>query len=171
MILLISIFFEQKPQNYSFGITYIGNEAMADEDFDLIVSALSESVKQTSGCEKINIEEITMQPDGGTGRQTALSRLWGGDGVIYIADYTLIRSIIDDDELFAPLPDFLEAEIFSDSGVPLAKSLKSFSGLSLSADYENLCIFIRSSEAGDKDISGYYERNYDTAVSALSAIK
>lgn len=171
VIFVIALLFEEKPRNYGFGITYIGKESMAQEDFYMLTSALSEGVRQKNDCENINIEEITMKPDEGTGRQTALSRLWGGDGVIYIADYALVRSIIDDDSLFAPLPDSLEADIFSDSGVPLAKSLESFSGVSLSKDYENLCIFIRSFEAENKGLSEYYENNYDAAVSAISEIK
>ena len=110
-------------------------------------------------------------PDEGSGRQNALARLLYGDGVIYIADYSLVRSIVDDDGLFAPLPKELEGDIFGADKKAVAKSLKSFGDLSLSRDYEGLCVFIRSSETEDKELSRYMSENYDAACEVLMKIE
>ncbi len=170
--LLIVCLFTERPGNYSFGITYIANERMAEADFNKLTGAMRDALSGISGYENadIDVEEISIMPDEGTGRQNALSRLLYGSGVIYIADYDVVRSIVDDDGLFAPLPDSVGGDIES-GGKVLAKSLKSFGDLGLSYDYDNLCIFIRSDDTEDKDLSSYMRENYDAACLVLEKIE
>lgn len=172
-VFLLILFLPEKANSYDFGITFITEDSMLTVDSEGIAEAISEAVKEIPGYEEasISVEEIAVRPDEGSGRQNALSRLLYGDGVIYVADYDLVRSIVDDDELFALLPDELEADIFCDSGFAAAKSLKSFSGLELLGSCDGLCIFIRSDVTEDKALSEYLKNNYEAACSALLKIK
>lgn len=172
-LFLFLLFLPEKANKYDFGIAFITEERMLTADSERLTEAISEALKEISGYEEasISVEEIDTQPDEGSGRQNALSRLLYGDGVIYVADYELVRSIIDDDELFAVLPNELEADIFCESGFAVAKSLKSFSGLDFQGEYDDLCIFIRSDIAEDKALSEYLKNNYEAACKALMKIK
>ena len=170
-VLIVSIFAE-RPADYSFGITYIANNRMAAADFETLTGAMKAALNTIPGYENADtdIDEISIMPDEGSGRQNALARLLYGDGVIYIADYELVRSIVDDDELFAPMPDSLGGDIKSGERV-LAKSLGSFKSLGLSRNYDDLCIFIRSDETEDKSLSSYMRKNYDAACTVLEKIE
>lgn len=173
VLFLVLLFWPEGAQSSDFGITYIANERMAEADFNKLTGAMRDALSGISGYENadIDVEEISIIPDEGTGRQNALARLLYGDGVIYIADYSLVKSIVDDDGLFAPLPKELEGDIFGADKKAVAKSLKSFGDLSLSRDYEGLCVFIRSSETEDKELSRYMSENYDAACEVLMKIE
>lgn len=172
LLFLIALYWPEKANSYSFGITYIASERMTTEDFNSLTGLMASLVKEELGDGiEINVEEITTELDEGSGRQNAMARLLYGDGVIYIAEYELVRSIVDDDELFAVLPDEIEADILKDDMSFAAKSLDSFENVKLSKEYPKLCVFIRSSVSGDKDTARYLEANYDTAVNVLLKIK
>lgn len=172
-VFLAALFWPEKAESYAFGITYIAENRMRAEDFSHLTGEMCDALKSVPGYEDadVNIEEIAIWPDEGSGRQNALARLLYGDGVIYIADYELVRSIVDDDALFAPLPEELEGDILGSDGAPLAKTLKSFGDISLSEDYDGLCIFIRSDDTADSGLSDYMRRNYDAACKVLRKIE
>lgn len=173
VLFLVLLFWPEGAQSSDFGITYIASGRMTEADFSHLTGEMCDALKTVPGYENanVNIDEIAIMPDEGSGRQNALARLLYGDGVIYIADYSLVRSIVDDDGLFAPLPKELEGDIFGADKKAVAKSLKSFGDLSLSRDYEGLCVFIRSSETEDKELSRYMSENYDAACEVLMKIE
>lgn len=171
-LFLVLLFWPEGANNYDFGITYIASGHMASSDFEKLTGAITEAVKEELGEEaEINIEEMTTEFDEGSARQTAMARLLYGDGVIYIAEYELVRDIVDDDELFAPLPDELGADILNSASYPAAKSLQSFGGISLDGSYPELCIFIRSDVAEENGMAAYLKENYAAAVNVLLKLK
>lgn len=172
LLFLVLLFWPEGANIYDFGITYIASEHMASSDFEKLTGAVTDAVKAELGENaEINIEEITTEFDEGSARQTAMARLLYGDGVIYIAEYELVRDIVDDDELFAPLPDELDADILNSTSQPAAKSLQSFSGISLDGSYPKLCVFIRSEVAEEEAMAAYLKDNYAVAVNVLLKLK
>lgn len=172
VIFLVLLFLPEKAENYDFGITYIGRDRMMSADFETFTNAVSDAVRSVPGYENAEImtDEIAMFPDEGSGRQNAMARLLYGDGVIYIADYDLVRTIVDDDELFADIPDEIDADISDSTGRKIAISVNKLENIELSKEYDGLCVFIRSDIAEDKGLSDYLKACYQPACEALKKI-
>lgn len=143
---------------------------------ETIASALTDALRRLPGHEKDRTSYSRAYVLAGTEteREVALMELQYGEGVICVADYVLVRDLLDDDALFAILPDELDADVTSASGEPIACRARRFpfgDAFGDGAPDDALCLFIRAGVTADEALNAALRGAYDLAAETLIELK
>ncbi|MDP4133299.1 MAG: hypothetical protein Q8882_04715 [Bacillota bacterium] len=173
IVLLIAVFWPQKLSNPDFGVTYIGSKYLKDEAANSLTESVSKllksfGLKNNPDVEFANVQVADFNSMADT--NVAVAQLLSGNGVLYIAEYDLVRKILDDDNLFEPFSDEYKNHrvYYNKNGQVIAVSAKNCKLLkSLGVNTNNLCFFVRSTHVESESLKKYIDNNRQNAFKII----
>lgn len=169
LLLIVAVTWHAYRTRPDVTIVFVGGEdsewAAADAAFDAVIDAWH----RLPGHEEDRVECIKtgLSLNTETEREAILAQIIYGEGVIYLADRTVIESLLDIEQLFSPLPPEIEATTFRSDGRGLGVCLKNFSALAHLELPESFCYFVRSAISQDKTSLASIEKNQPLAFDTL----